>query len=498
MKSATKLVISILLGLGLSANVFAAPIEEYVKWTEEWPEPNINTVANIIYDTDMSIDCDDAGALAMLHAMEQKGKVNLLAMMASTSGVYVIPAIDVINTYYGRPDIPLGMLKTRTYVLPAPTNFNLPLTALYDVSNAEHVDGTYTRDAVEVYRETLAKQPDNSVTILVAGMQTNLDDLLKSEPDEYSELNGMELVRKKVKMAAIMAGVRIGYNFNAHPESAMYVLDHWPTPIVYTEGGVNLNSTLPPQAGGLRTVQTGGRRGEMAEDDPVRLAYDLFLGSPDRTRSSHDLITTLYAVIGCSDYWRLQRGDGKVELIDGSLRGTFTSNPKTGARANLIKNVPDKDYNIDEVMDEWMVSAKKGDNLREIETINSNSNKISKTGTWTVNNTQRRHDAFGGNLLQSSTPGDSISISFSGTMVDVYGSVGPEFGKADVYIDGVKVTTIDTYAKNRLLSKCIYHNRDLAPGEHTLELVVLSETNGSDTKVSVDFFKVQKPISVTD
>ncbi len=35
----------------------------------------------IFVDTDLHLDCDDAGALAMLHAMEAKGEVSLIGMV---------------------------------------------------------------------------------------------------------------------------------------------------------------------------------------------------------------------------------------------------------------------------------------------------------------------------------------------------------------------------------------------------------------------------------
>src|SRR3990170_406515 len=58
----------------------------------------------IIFDTDFHTDCDDAGALAVLHALADRGECEILAIMCSTRDPFSAPAIDVINTYYGRPD----------------------------------------------------------------------------------------------------------------------------------------------------------------------------------------------------------------------------------------------------------------------------------------------------------------------------------------------------------------------------------------------------------
>jgi inosine-uridine nucleoside N-ribohydrolase len=61
-------------------------------------------------------------------------------------------------------------------------------------------------DAVETYRKILAKQPDQSVTIVTVGFLTNLADLLDSKPDANSQLSGASLVKKKVKQLVSMAG----------------------------------------------------------------------------------------------------------------------------------------------------------------------------------------------------------------------------------------------------------------------------------------------------
>ncbi|HEX8310410.1 MAG TPA: hypothetical protein VF614_03765, partial [Chthoniobacteraceae bacterium] len=58
-------------------------------------------------------------------------------------------------------------------------------------------------DAVALYRETLAKQPDGSIVVLAVGPLRNLANLLKSRPDKASPLDGAALVAKKVKQLEI-------------------------------------------------------------------------------------------------------------------------------------------------------------------------------------------------------------------------------------------------------------------------------------------------------
>ena len=61
----------------------------------------------LILDTDMSGDCDDAGTLALLHALADRGECELLATVVNRKDKTdaSAAAVDAINTYYGRPDI---------------------------------------------------------------------------------------------------------------------------------------------------------------------------------------------------------------------------------------------------------------------------------------------------------------------------------------------------------------------------------------------------------
>ena len=66
---------------------------------------------NIIFDTDMGGDCDDVGALFILHGAVERGEARLLATMGCISADAIAPCLDAINTWFGRPEIPVGTLK---------------------------------------------------------------------------------------------------------------------------------------------------------------------------------------------------------------------------------------------------------------------------------------------------------------------------------------------------------------------------------------------------
>ena len=66
---------------------------------------------HIIFDTDMDTDCDDVGALAMLHALADMGEVTILATPVSSKFPYSVPCTEAINKYYGPGDLPIGCPK---------------------------------------------------------------------------------------------------------------------------------------------------------------------------------------------------------------------------------------------------------------------------------------------------------------------------------------------------------------------------------------------------
>src|SRR5678809_209551 len=65
----------------------------------------------VIFDTDMGPDYDDVGAITLLHAFADSGKAKILATIASTKYEGVAAVLNVFNTYFKRPGIPVGVPK---------------------------------------------------------------------------------------------------------------------------------------------------------------------------------------------------------------------------------------------------------------------------------------------------------------------------------------------------------------------------------------------------
>src|SRR5947199_4307299 len=65
----------------------------------------------LIFDTDMGNDVDDAVALAMIHALESRGEARLLAVTVTKDNRWAAPFVDLMNTFYGRGEIPIGVVR---------------------------------------------------------------------------------------------------------------------------------------------------------------------------------------------------------------------------------------------------------------------------------------------------------------------------------------------------------------------------------------------------
>ena len=253
----------------------------------------------VILDTDMSGDCDDVGALAILNKMSDFGETKILACIANghDKDNATAASIDVINNFYGRSQTPIGTYQGPLYpATQSPYTAHLrdefPHTALADDKEPK---------ALDIYRKALASSEDNSVTIISIGFLINLRELLQSQADSSSPLDGTQLVIKKVKQLVVMGGKfpksdpnQGEYNFACQgggPDT-QFVIERWPTPILFSGFEIGLN------------IQTGTTLVSASPSDPVRRAYELYTNF--KGRPSWDLTAVLAAVRDPNLYWSVQ------------------------------------------------------------------------------------------------------------------------------------------------------------------------------------------------
>ncbi len=148
---------------------------------------------------------DDAIGLAVLHALESRGECRLLAVTITKDNRYSAPFVSMMNTYYGRPDIPIGVVRGgKTPDDGAYTKAVLGIkkadgSSLYP---RKVEDASTLPEAVSLLRRVLAKEADGAVTVIQVGFSTNLARLLDSKPDDASPLTGRELAARKVSRLA--------------------------------------------------------------------------------------------------------------------------------------------------------------------------------------------------------------------------------------------------------------------------------------------------------
>lgn len=165
----------------------------------------------IILDTDIGACTDDLFAMEMLYRYMDEGKCKLLGVVVDREGEDCAAVADVMNTYFGYPDLPIGLerngIKTPFVWIDFRALANYRKEDDMPMFKTSVSDYAALPDGYQLYRKLLSEQSDHSVTICSIGYATSLAHLLESKGDDYSPLSGVELVRRKVKHLYIMGGV---------------------------------------------------------------------------------------------------------------------------------------------------------------------------------------------------------------------------------------------------------------------------------------------------
>lgn len=327
------------------------------------PDHRGETVKNVIFDTDIWSDIDDALALAMLHTLSDRSEVRLLAVTISTAERSPPSYVNMLNTFYGHPSIPIGITREGMTLekfgklypgLKWPTHYTEKVLAEKDEKGSwvyprQPMDATTVPEAVKVLRRALASQLDESVVMIQVGYSTNLARLLTSSPDSSSSLGGRDLVARKVKLLSLMAGNFRESTFNgevipkgtaefnlfADIPSAQALFANWPTPIVASGFEIGLALPYPPES-----ISHDYR---YVRHHPVAETYMTFCEeqktmqqmSCPHAHPTFDLTAVLYAVRPDRDYFAVSNPGTITVLEDGQSR--FEESPG-GRHRYLILN----------------------------------------------------------------------------------------------------------------------------------------------------------------
>ena len=300
----------------------------------------------IIFETDMGNDVDDALAMDMLMQYAREGKIDLLGISSNKRNDGSTEYIDLLTTWYGMPQIPIGKVVDGAKCDDA-VNYALAVAQMTDADGKplfarSHDNDGFVVPSVEMYRRILSVQPDSSVTVVSVGFSTNLAQLLDSKGDDISPLTGKELVAKKVKELVTMAGEFTNngeadslkrmpeYNVVRDIAAAKKVFAEWPTPIVTSPFELGIKICFPADV-----VENELTR---ATPHPVSEAYKAYLPMP-YDRPTWDLTSCCMRLKVSEGYFTLS-DTGDIE-VDGRGGTRFIARPDGTRRYLMTDSVQD-------------------------------------------------------------------------------------------------------------------------------------------------------------
>ena len=267
-------------------------------------EPATSAI-KVIFDTDMGSDCDDVGALALLHQYANEGKADIIACIYSSGKIpYGAGVIDAINHYYHRPNLPIG--AAHDTLIGDPVDKMGAEKLAKDTLRYHHniIHNADTEEQTMLNRSLLAKQANNSIVYITVGHTNGLYELLTSKPDRISPLSGATLISKKVKHWVALGALKANnpknelkkdwnFFFNGTASSTEYLVKNFPKPIYFIDGGSN--------------TMTGQSLENTLEGNIVRQAYTDWLQwyggkTLQEQRPSWDLVTVYFAIEGLGNF----------------------------------------------------------------------------------------------------------------------------------------------------------------------------------------------------
>jgi inosine-uridine nucleoside N-ribohydrolase len=275
---------------------------------------------HVIFDTDMGNDIDDALALATLHAFASRGELKLDAVTVSKDNPWAAEYVRMVDEYYGRGTIPVGIVHD------GKEKDDGHYVKQVCMMHGRHLNPAAVSDAVDLLRKTLAAEKDGEATLIQVGFSTNLARLMDTKPDRYSSLNGMDLIRKKVRLLTVMAGnfekPDPEYNVMIDVPAATKLFAGWPTDIYFSDALLG-EAVLYPAISIEHDFPAG---------NPVAEGYRAYMKMP-YDRPSWDLTTVLYDLRPDRGYFDISpRGDVTV-----SPKGVTTFHANPSGKRYLMK-----------------------------------------------------------------------------------------------------------------------------------------------------------------
>ena len=232
---------------GLSLSLFVAVIaigiascsstKQVVNNAPNVPKAQKAEPINLILDADFGSSTDDLFALMMINHFMDEGRVDLKGIIVDREGAKNAGVVDIFNTYYGHPNVPVGLERNG---VKNPRCF-IPYNGICDLKDVHgnpmfkrSFDENKCMEGYKLYRKLLSEAKDKSITVVAIGFMTTIAQLFESGADEYSNEKGVDLFGKKVKAVYIQSGrfeagdSLSGYNMRAASKQAAVFYNNLP------------------------------------------------------------------------------------------------------------------------------------------------------------------------------------------------------------------------------------------------------------------------------
>ena len=239
------LFVGVACSLALSCEVSCSKAQDSQEQTKARP---------MILDMDLGSSTDDLVCMDLMLKSHLDGEINLLGIICDRMGDSNAIVADIFRTYYGLPDIPIGLERDgvenpQVFVNYSPFLDTLGLSSGHRVFERQVSDCSLLPDAYKLYRKLLSGADDRSVTIISTGFLTSISNLLTSPSDEFSDLSGDLLVARKVKELIIMAGQfsdtrEPDYNMKQASRWAENFVRLWPADVPVTYNPMEVGEDL--------------------------------------------------------------------------------------------------------------------------------------------------------------------------------------------------------------------------------------------------------------